>query len=804
MTAIHLLQSGLAQAMIGALGWALVHFVWQGALVGLTLWCVLALTAGRASDVRYAAACTALFAMMALPALTFVRLAAHAYESVASSGLLANGGSMSISADGGSAVSMWALWVDRMDASMPWLMLAWCAGVLVFSLRLALGLQVVRRLRLRETHAVNERMQQLFERLCVRLQVRQGVALLHSARVHVPTVIGWMKPVVLLPVASLTGFSELQIEALLAHELAHIRRNDYLVSVLQSMVEAVLFYHPVVWWVSRQVRRERECCCDQLAARICGDRVAYARALSVLEEKRRLLPEMALGANGGLLTMRIKRLLGYREEIISGSLAWVLLLAVTVAAGGSIVVRLAHAETAPAGTKLAQAAAGSQLSTPASQAGEQAPLSQGQDGVAQNAKRSAVDHSGASVAQTTNAQGEDLESNSAVADREQLNEAQRVLQKAMLSISDAKVRKQLDDVRRQLNDPQLRRQLQAAREALAKQKSPEAQQHMDAARKQLENQRQLLELEAKAMEELRTRLNSPEFRKQIAQARAAAANIDSAEYRKQLEEIRKRANEFNTPEFQERLKKQVDEAQRRAAAARKNSDKLLASNGAPAAPPPPVPPEAQAGSPPVPVVPVRVSSAVMAGQIIKRVDPIYPPVAKASQVQGTVVLSAIIGKDGSVEKLIVVSGPPMLIRSAIDAVSQWQYKPFLLNGQPIEVATTINVNYTFEGNAPAATPGPQSSLQSEPSARSIPELVFKVEPEYTPQAKAAKVHGVVTLNLVVDKRGLPTHVHVVKGLESSLDKNAVATVEQYRFKPALENGQPVEKAINVEINYQLF
>ena len=502
--------------------------------------------------------------------------------------------------------------------------------------------------------------------------------------------------------------------------------------------------------------------------------------------------------------MRIKRLLGYREEIISGSLAWVFLLALTVAAGGSIVVRLAHAETAPAGTKLAQAAAGSQLSTPASQAGEQAPLSQGQDGVAQNAKSSAVDHSGASVAQTTNAQGEDLESNSAVADREQLNEAQRVLQKAMLSISDAKVRKQLDDVRRQLNDPQLRRQLQAAREALAKQKSPEAQQHMDAARKQLENQRQLLELEAKAMEELRTRLNSPEFRKQIAQARAAAANIDSAEYRKQLEEIRKRANEFNTPEFQERLKKQVDEAQRRAAAARKNSDKLLASNGAPAAPPPPVPPEAQAGSPPVPVVPVRVSSAVMAGQIIKRVDPIYPPVAKASQVQGTVVLSAIIGKDGSVEKLIVVSGPPMLIRSAIDAVSQWQYKPFLLNGQPIEVATTINVNYTFEGNAPAATPGPQSSLQSEPSARSIPELVFKVEPEYTPQAKAAKVHGVVTLNLVVDKRGLPTNVHVVKGLESSLDKNAVATVEQYRFKPALENGQPVEKAINVEINYQLF
>jgi len=794
MTAIHLLQGGLAHAMIGALGWALVHFVWQGALVGVTLWCVLALSAGRASEVRYAAACTALFAMVALPALTFARLATHAYQSVASGGLLANGGSISISADG-SPVNLWALWVDRMDASMPWLMLAWCAGVLVFSLRLALGLQVVRRLRLRETHAVSDQLQQLFARLCTRLQVKQGIGLLHSARVHVPTVIGWLKPVVLLPAASLTGFSELQIEALLAHELAHIRRNDYLVSVLQSAVEALLFYHPVVWWVSGQVRRERECCCDQLAARVCGDRVAYARALSVLEEKRRLLPEMALGANGGLLTMRIKRLLGYREENISGSLAWVLVLAMMVAAGGSIAVRLAHAEAAPAAAKLAQAATGPQAPLQGSEAGKQAPGAEGQSGVARSENESA--------AGTRNAQSEDLGVSSAAADQEQLNEAQRVLQRAMLSISDAKVRKQLDDVRRQLNDPQLRRQLQAAREAVEKQKSPEVQQHMEAARKQLENQQQLLELQAKALEELRSRLNSPEFRKQMEQARVAAAEINSPEHRKQLDAIRKRGDEFNTPEFRERLRKQADEAQRSAAAARENSNELFAANGSPATPSASGGSQPQAESPGSPR-PIKVESGIMAGQVIKRADPVYPSVAKASRVQGTVVLSAIIGKDGTVEKLTPVSGPPMLIASALDAVRQWQYKPYLLNGQPIEVQTTINVNYTLEGNDPASNSRPQSSLQPQHSVSSMPQVVFKVEPEYTTQAKAAKVNGVVTLSLVVNKQGLPTNVHVVKSLESSLDKNAVATVQQYRFKPALENGQPVEKPIHVEINYQLF
>ncbi len=152
----------------------------------------------------------------------------------------------------------------------------------------------------------------MFDGCSIRLGIHRAVRLMQSTLVEVPTVIGWLRPVVLIPVSCLTGLSTAQVEAIFCHELAHVRRHDYLVSVIQSVVEALLFYHPAVWWVSKQLRRERECCCDELAVGHGGDVLAYARALSYLEERRASFPEFALGANGGVLSMRIKRLLGYQ------------------------------------------------------------------------------------------------------------------------------------------------------------------------------------------------------------------------------------------------------------------------------------------------------------------------------------------------------------------------------------------------------------------------------------------------------------------------------------------------------------
>src|SRR5262249_33339444 len=135
-----------------------------------------------------------------------------------------------------------------------------------------------------------------------------------SAAVKALMVIGWIRPLILLPLTAMTGLAELQLQAILAHELAHIRRHDYLVNLLQTTVETILFYHPAVWWISHQIRIERENCCDDQAVEVCGDTVGYARALAQLEELRLQMPERAIAATVGTLLQRIQRLLEPEES----------------------------------------------------------------------------------------------------------------------------------------------------------------------------------------------------------------------------------------------------------------------------------------------------------------------------------------------------------------------------------------------------------------------------------------------------------------------------------------------------------
>jgi uncharacterized protein (TIGR03435 family) len=146
--------------------------------------------------------------------------------------------------------------------------------------------------------------------LATHMGITRPVRVLISMRVDVPSVLGWLRPVILLPPATVMGLTPQQLEAVLAHELAHVKRHDYLVNMLQMVAETLLFYHPVVWWTSSQIRRERELCCDDLAVRACGDAWCYARALTRLERMRVTLPSLAMGSTGGSLRYRIQRLLG--------------------------------------------------------------------------------------------------------------------------------------------------------------------------------------------------------------------------------------------------------------------------------------------------------------------------------------------------------------------------------------------------------------------------------------------------------------------------------------------------------------
>jgi TonB family protein len=202
----------------------------------------------------------------------------------------------------------------------------------------------------------------------------------------------------------------------------------------------------------------------------------------------------------------------------------------------------------------------------------------------------------------------------------------------------------------------------------------------------------------------------------------------------------------------------------------------------------------------------HVSSNVIAGNLLTRANPVYPPEAKAAKLNGTVVLNAIIGKDGKIQNLQVsTSTNPIFNDSALDAVRQWIYKPYLLNGNPTEVETKITVNYSLEGAnsaTPTPSPSPQAANPSPSTARNNPIVIHTGDVKVPAGARKDKVHGTVLVSLVVGKDGLPRDVEVKKSLRPDFDQSALEAVRDYRFEPALRDGTPVEAKLFLEIDFQ--
>lgn len=324
------IESLLEQPIFQALGWTLIHFIWQGALIALLYLSLSVLLRRFSANVRYAAACGAMLLMLIAPAATMLSIDSSSDQAPASELALeapqsdqVRGATTPLPIDHltpasqtdnepgpalqHTSIRQWAR--ERLPRSIPWLLALWFAGVLCLSLRFAGGLIMVQRLKRTETSSSVQLWQEKLASLSHRLRVSRPVRLCESALVEVPTVIGWLRPVILLPASALTGLSAEQLEALLAHELAHIRRHDYLVNLVQTSIETLFFYHPAVWWVSAQARQEREHCCDDLAVAACGDVLTYARALTALEHLRGSEVQLAVAASGGSLLVRIQRLL---------------------------------------------------------------------------------------------------------------------------------------------------------------------------------------------------------------------------------------------------------------------------------------------------------------------------------------------------------------------------------------------------------------------------------------------------------------------------------------------------------------
>lgn len=289
-----------------ALAWTLLHFVWQG--LALAAICAALMAICRSASMRYAIALGTLALMLVAPVVTFAILQGSESASAISSIPVSHAAMNGTALPSGNPVPQLAQSSLR-PSLLLWLVEAWFGGVVFFSLRAAGGFFVVERMRRKHAQPVSDRLLQKCLELQRRMHIARAIRYCECVRVESPAVIGWIRPVVLFPIAALTGLNDEQLAALIVHELAHIRRLDYFVNLLQVAAETVLFYHPAIWWLNKRVRAERENCCDDVVLAVCGNAVEYARALTLIEERRQA-PAMAMAANRNPLFARVMRLLG--------------------------------------------------------------------------------------------------------------------------------------------------------------------------------------------------------------------------------------------------------------------------------------------------------------------------------------------------------------------------------------------------------------------------------------------------------------------------------------------------------------
>ncbi|MEM9657729.1 MAG: M56 family metallopeptidase, partial [Planctomycetota bacterium] len=322
------------------IGMTLVHSLWQIALVAVLFAIAHRLLVRRSANLRYAAAYAALACMLALPAITLFAISATSESRPESlSGVAMESAEPNVAEPPATptipfptvappqapveSAEAWQMAAPRLteptvaeaepnsdrrwNAILPWLAVGWSLGVIAFSLRPFLALHRCRQLR-QQAQAVDAPwIIDALASLCAQVGLQRQVAIASSTLAQVPTVMGFLRPIIVLPVSMLTGQSAHELSAIIAHELAHIRRHDFLMNLIQTAIETLLFYHPAAWWLSSVVRQERENCCDDIAMAICG-RKNYAAALANLEFARSAGTGLAVAADGGSLYRRIRRI----------------------------------------------------------------------------------------------------------------------------------------------------------------------------------------------------------------------------------------------------------------------------------------------------------------------------------------------------------------------------------------------------------------------------------------------------------------------------------------------------------------
>jgi len=315
----------LSERLVHALGWTILHSLWQGALIAMLLGLLMIAMRSCSSQSRYFASASALLTIFLLGAVTFGAYCGQYAPQLSSNVMLELPTLPTTSGGAGEqvvaqAVASQVLWADTsayFRQHLPLLVSVWLLGIAFLLLRFIGGYAYLQRLKSHQIRPASEYWQGTLAYLATEVGIKQKVRLLESALAEMPMLIGWLKPVILLPIGTLSGLSISQVESILAHELAHLKRHDYLVNIFQSMLEIVLFYNPFVWWVSGYIRQERENCCDDIAVGLTGDSLTLVKTLTMLEEFRIMKPRLAMGfagsTRGGLLS-RVRRLLSPKRK----------------------------------------------------------------------------------------------------------------------------------------------------------------------------------------------------------------------------------------------------------------------------------------------------------------------------------------------------------------------------------------------------------------------------------------------------------------------------------------------------------
>jgi beta-lactamase regulating signal transducer with metallopeptidase domain/uncharacterized protein YnzC (UPF0291/DUF896 family) len=318
------------------LAWSLLHFLWQGAAIASVAAALM--FAFRRPATRYLVGIGALALMLVSFAGTFMYVsgANEAAAEVSSAGAPAAASLSSLGATANPVDHAGEQAAVSSDGGFLWIARGWLAGVFVFALRIAFGLLVIEYLRRRNLVALPDALVERFRALQEKLGVRREIRYAECNSLSVPAAIGVFRPLVLLPIRALTGLSPEQLDAVVAHELGHIKRFDVAVNFFQVIAESLFFFHPAVWWLNRRIRADREDCCDDMAIATCGGTVGYARALATMEGWR-AVPSLAMAATGSSAAARVARLLGVSTNNRGGRTAGVvtasLVLATALIAG---------------------------------------------------------------------------------------------------------------------------------------------------------------------------------------------------------------------------------------------------------------------------------------------------------------------------------------------------------------------------------------------------------------------------------------------------------------------------------------